>query len=206
MKREEIKAIFPDATDEQLDKVMGINGSDVEKAKAKTTALEAEIKDKKEAFDTLNAEFEKLKTAGASAEDWKTKFETLQAENDEKAKKAEADRILKEKSASIENRFNVCVGEKEFAHEAIRADYLRKFSEALENKDFEGKSDKDILHALSKDDGNAWKGPVIVKLAGGTSKASLSKTPTKEEFQKMSYAQKLELYNTNKELYDELKE
>ena len=35
MKREEIKTIFPDATDEQLKSVLDINGADVEKVKAK---------------------------------------------------------------------------------------------------------------------------------------------------------------------------
>lgn len=135
MKREEIKTIFPDATDEQLDKVMGINGTDVEKAKAKTTALEAEIKEKKEAFDKLNAEFEKLKTDGASAEDRKAKFEALQADNVAKEKQAEADRIAKEKADGILNRFTAVMGGKEFSHEAVKADYLRKFGEALDNKD-----------------------------------------------------------------------
>ena len=33
MKREEIKSIFADATDEQLKAVMDLNGADVEKAK-----------------------------------------------------------------------------------------------------------------------------------------------------------------------------
>ena len=33
MKREEIKAIFPEASDEQLSKVLDINGADVEKVK-----------------------------------------------------------------------------------------------------------------------------------------------------------------------------
>ena len=40
MKREEIKAIFADATDEQLDKVMSIKGADVEKYKNKVASLE----------------------------------------------------------------------------------------------------------------------------------------------------------------------
>ena len=53
MKREEIKTIFPDATDEQLKAVMDLNGADVEKVKGKVTALEAEIKEKKEAIKKL---------------------------------------------------------------------------------------------------------------------------------------------------------
>lgn len=163
MKREEIKSIFPDATDEQLKAVMDLNGGEVEKNKK----LEAELKEKKTQLENLNTEFEILKTANADGADWKTKFEALQAENEAKAKQAEADRILKEKTDSINKRFETALGEKKFNHEAIRDAYLRKFGEALENADFEGKSDSEIFHALTKDDGNAFKGVEIVKLAGG---------------------------------------
>ena len=123
MKREEIKSIFADATDEQLKAVMDLNGADVEKAKSKVTALETELKEKKADFDKLNTEFEALKTANASGEDWKAKFEALQAENVAKEKQAEADRILAEKNADIEKRFAECVGDKKFSHDAIKADY-----------------------------------------------------------------------------------
>lgn len=163
MKREEIKSIFPDATDEQLKAVMDLNGGEVEKNKK----LEAELKEKKTQLENLNAEFETLKTANADGAEWKTKFEALQAENEAKAKQVEADRILKEKTDSINKRFESALGEKKFNHEAIREAYLRKFGEALENADFEGKSDSEIFHALTKDDGNAFKGVEIVKLAGG---------------------------------------
>ena len=47
MKREELKQIA-ELTDEQLDKIMAINGADVEKVKAKVTALEADLKEAKE--------------------------------------------------------------------------------------------------------------------------------------------------------------
>lgn len=171
MKREEIKAIFPDATDEQLKSVMDINGADVEKVKQKVTALEADVKEKKDAYDKLNTEFTALKAANASGEDWKTKFEALQAENLAKEKQAEADRILHEKQEKITNRFNAVVGEKKFAHDAIRAAYLKKFEDALESKDYEGKSDADILHALTKDDASAFTGVVPVKLVGAAGKA-----------------------------------
>lgn len=167
MKREEIKAIFADATDEQLKAVMDLNGADVEKAKSKVAALEAELKGKKEDFDKLNAEFEALKTANASGEEWKTKYEAIVAENEAKAKKAEADRILEEKRADIEKRFTACVGEKKFSHDAIKADYLKKFADALESEEYKGKGDTDIFHALTKDDASAFAGITTVRLAGG---------------------------------------
>ena len=167
MKRDEIKAIFADATDEQIDKVMSINGADVEKYKSKVTALETEAKEKKEAFDKLTTEFDALKQAGASDAEYKAKYEALVAENDAKAKQAEAEKIAKEKADNIANRFNAVVGDKEFSHDAIKSAYLAKFTEALADKANEGKSDADIFHALTKDDAVAFKGVKAVKLAGG---------------------------------------
>lgn len=167
MKREEIKTIFPDATDEQLKAVMDLNGTDVEKAKGKVTALEAEVKEKQSALDSLTTEFNTLKESNATAEDYKAKFEALQKENADKAKKAEEEKAAKEKADRISSRFDTVVGDKKFSHEAIKAAYLQKFAEALENKDFEGKSDADILHDLTKDDSAAFSGVEVVKLAGG---------------------------------------
>lgn len=187
MKREEIKAIFADATDEQVKSVMDLNGADVEKVKSKVTALEAELKEKKTDFDKLNAEFETLKSTNASGEDWKAKFEALQAENVAKEKQAEADRILKEKTENINSRFNAVLGEKKFSHNAVREAYLKKFSDAIDSKDYEGKSDADIFHALTKDDATAFTGVTAVKLAGGRPQGiyGTSKYNSREEIYKI---------------------
>lgn len=175
MKREEIKAIFADATDEQIDKIMNLHGTDVEKYKGKVTALEADAKTKKEAFDKLSTEFEALKTAGASDAEYKAKYEALVAENDAKAKQAEAERLAKEKADNIANRFTAVIGDKQFSHDAIKAAYLDKFTKALEDKAYEGKSDTDIFHALTKDDAEAFKGVTTVRLAGGANRGNAGK-------------------------------
>ena len=109
------------------------------------------MKEKKADFDKLNNE-----------------FEALQSENIAKEKKAEADRILAEKNADIEKRFDECVGDKKFSHEAIKSSYLKKFADALESDDYKGKGDADIFHALTKDDATAFTGVTAVKLQGGT--------------------------------------
>ena len=166
MKREELKQIA-ELTDEQLDKIMAINGADVEKVKAKVTALEADLKEAKETIDKTNTEFEALKSSNAGAEEYKTKYEALVAENEAKAKQAEAERILREKTENINNRFNTVLGDKKFSHEAIREAYLKKFGEALESKEFEGQSDEQIIHTLTKDDATAFTGVTAVKLQGG---------------------------------------
>ncbi len=188
MKREEIKAIFADATDEQLDKIMSINGADVEKYKSKVTALEANAKESKVAFDKLTTEFDALKQAGASDAEYKAKYEALVAENEAKAKRAEAEKIAKEKADNIANRFNAVVGDKEFSHDAIKSAYLAKFTEALADKANEGKSDADIFHALTKDDAVAFKGVTAVKLAGGSAATSGKTYSSKEEIMKIKDA------------------
>ena len=99
----------------------------------------------------------------------------------ERQKKAEAERILKEKNEKIESRFAAVLGDKKFSHDAVRADYLKKFGEALESKDYEGKSDADILHALTKDDSSAFVGVNVVKLPGGNYAGAGSKYSTREE-------------------------
>ena len=166
MKREELKQIA-ELTDEQLDKIMAINGADVEKVKAKVTALEADLKEAKETIAKTNTEFEALKSSNAGAEEYKTKYEALVAENEAKAKQAEADRILREKNENINNRFNTVLKDKKFSHDAIREAYLKKFGDALESKDFEGQSDEQIIHTLTKDDATAFTGVTAVKLQGG---------------------------------------
>lgn len=182
MKREEIKAIFADATDEQIDKIMNINGADVEKFKTKVTNLENDAKANKEAMDKLSTELEALKTSGASDAEYKAKYEALVAENDAKQKQAEADRIAKEKADNVASRFATVVGDKEFSHDAIKSAYLAKFGEALEDKAYEGKSDADIFHALTKDDASAFKGVVVTKLAGGANRGgATSKYASRDE-------------------------
>ncbi len=172
MKREDVKAIFAEATDEQLNKIMGLHGADVEKYKGKVTALEAENTEKKTAFDNLNAEFEKLKESNASAEDYKAKFEQLQNDIAEKEKTAKEEKEKAEREANILNRYNaVAVGKDgkplEWSHEAIKADYLHKFTEALSDKENEGKSDADIFKMLTENDGAAFKVPSAQTVYGG---------------------------------------
>ena len=173
MKREEIKSIFADATDEQLKAVMDLNGADVEKVKSKVAALETELKEKKADFEKLDTEFEALKTANASGEDWKAKFEALQAENVAKEKQALAEKAEKEKEENNRLLFQKAVeayGKKsdDWNGKFTEEGYYNEFIKALELEENTGRAHKDILHDLVKNDGTAFKGVQAVKLQGGT--------------------------------------
>ena len=113
MKREEIKAIFADATDEQLNSVMNLNGADIENFRRRVSALEADLKTKSDDFARVTNELNTLKENNATAEDFKHKFEDLQNEIAEKEAQAKAEREAKEKADNIANRFNTVVGERQ---------------------------------------------------------------------------------------------
>ena len=168
MKREEIKSIFPDATDEQVKSVMDLNGKEVEKNKK----LETELKEKNERLEKLNTEFEALKSSNAGAEEYKTKYEALVAENEAKAKQAEADRIAKEKEDSNRSAFEKAVTEygktlDDFYNEHTKNGCYDEFIKAINLEENVGKAYKDILHNIVKDSGTYWKGVTAVKLQGG---------------------------------------
>ena len=207
MKREEIKSIFADATDEQLKAVMDLNGADVEKAKSKVTALETELKEKKADFDKLNTEFEALKTANASGEDWKAKFEALQAENVAKEKQALAEKAEKEKEENNRLLFQKAVeayGKKadDWNGKFTEEGYYNEFIKALELKENAGRAHKDILHDLVKNDGTAFKGVQAVRLQGGTPQGNGTKYTNKADImaikdrteRRNAIAQNLELF------------
>lgn len=186
MKREEIKKIFPDATDEQLKTILDINGADLKKVNGKVTALEAELGESKQSLNDLNTALDEAKKKAESNDDYKQQLEDLQKKVKEDNDKREADRLAKEEAQRTEQRFNAVLGDKKFNHEAIRADYLRKFGEALKDAGNVGKSDIDIFTALTKEDARAFAGATVVNLAGASQKASEGKNyASKDEIMKI---------------------
>ena len=161
---------------EVAEKIFAERSKEIEADKAKREKLETELKEKKESLDNLSKEFEDLKSSNASAEEYKTKYEALVADNEAKAKQAEADRILAEKTENINKRFEAVVGEKKFSHNAIKADYLKKFGEAIELEENKSLSDEQVFHNLIKDDATAFTGVTAVKLQGGRPSGTSGKT------------------------------
>lgn len=187
---------------EVAEKIFAERSKEIEADKAKREKLETELKESKESLDNLSKEFEDLKANNASAEEYKSKYEAVIAENEAKAKQAEADRILAEKTENINKRFEAVVGEKTFSHNAIKADYLKKFGEAIELEDNKSLSDEQIFHNLTKDDATAFTGVTAVKLQGGTPLGNGTKYTSKADImaikdrteRRNAIAQNLELF------------
>jgi hypothetical protein len=164
------------------EKIFAERSKEIEAEKSKREKVEADLESNKKSLESLTKEFETLKTSNASAEEYKSKYEAIIADNEAKARQAEADRIAKEKAEGIDKRFDAVVGEKKFTHSAIRAEYRRQFETALSDKANEGKSDADVFHALTKDDATAFTGVTAVRLQGGRPQGVVGKQyATKEE-------------------------
>lgn len=194
---------------ETAQKIFAERGREVEEMNAEKAALEEELKECKENFEKLTSELESLKADNASGEEWKEKFEKLQSDIEAEKKKADEERALQEKNANIQAMFENAVKAygktmEDWGSPVIQSGYKNLFISEIEKPENVGKAHKDILHELTKNDKTAWKGVEVMKLPGGTGRVTGGNAPTKEEFKKMSYAKKLELFNTNKELYDEL--
>lgn len=154
-------------------KIFAERGKEIAEINAEKERLANELKESNERLESLNAEFEKLKTENADGMEWKSRFEALQADNEAKAKQAEADRILAEKNTRnheyFDNALNAIGKTADDWNGKFTAEgYYNEFVKAIESEENAGKSHKDVLHNLVKNDQNAFKGVTAVKLAGGT--------------------------------------
>lgn len=87
MKREEIEKLLPEGTDKAvIDKIMELNGKDVEKFKTDLASTTTERDTLKTSLDDANKQIESFKSMDIegvkkTADEYKTKFETTQAES-----------------------------------------------------------------------------------------------------------------------------
>lgn len=68
MKREEIKGILPEITQEQLDQIMAINGTDIQQAKGKLEQAQLSVDDLQAKLTAANEQIEQFKAGGEELE------------------------------------------------------------------------------------------------------------------------------------------
>ena len=92
MKRTDITELFPEATAEQIDKLMDLNGQDINKAKGELDAIKGQL-------TAAQEEISKIKAKPDSVEEITAKANALQAELDS-MKRAEELRTMRAKVSS----------------------------------------------------------------------------------------------------------
>lgn len=156
MKREDIKKIFPDATEEQLKGLLDINTADIGKAKGELEAVKADLEKANGTLKEYETTIADMKKSAEGNEDFKKKFEELEQRiADEKAEE-EAE------EAEYSNRFKTVVGEQKWRDALTEKAVYAEFKTALQDETNKGKGDKDILAALTQDKEYFAKDPARV--------------------------------------------
>ena len=162
MKREDIKKIFPDATEEQLKGLLDINTADIGKAKGELEAVKVDLEKANGTLKEYETTIADMKKSAEGNEDFKKKFEELEQRIADE--KAEAERKAKEEAEEAEysNRFKTVVGEQKWRDALTEKAVYAEFKTALQDEANKGKGDKDILAALTQDKGYFAKDPARV--------------------------------------------
>ena len=162
MKREDIKKIFPDATEEQLMGLLVIYSADLGKAKGELETVKADLEKANGTLKEYETTIADLKKSAECNEDFKKKFEDLEQRIADE--KAEAEKKAKEEAEEAEysNRFKTVVGEQKWRDELTEKAVYAEFKTALQDEANKGKGDKDILAALTQDKEYFAKDPARV--------------------------------------------
>jgi len=199
MTREDLRKIIDGITDEQLKSILDINSADIGNAKKGVKGLEDEIESLKSDKKTLETKINDITTELNSAGDYKTQLENLQKEikeKDEADKKARADAEL---TTAIEAVF----GDRDFTSDYVRNGIITDMKAEIAKPENKGKGYAEIFESLTKDKDGIFKNPNPPANMTGMGKVDTTGI-TKEQFSKMGYKAKNELFRTNKELYDTL--
>lgn len=162
MKREDIKKIFPDATEEQLKGLLDINTADIGKAKGEFEAVKTDLEKANGTLKEYETTIADLKKSAEGNEDFKKKFEDLEQRIADE--KAEAEKKAKEEAEEAEysNRFKTVVGEQKWRDALTEKAVYAEFKTALQDEANKGKGDKDVLAALTQDKEYFAKDPARV--------------------------------------------
>ncbi len=162
MKREDIKKIFPDATEEQLKGLLDINTADIGKAKGDLETVRADLEKANGTLKEYETTIADMKKSAEGNEDFKKKFEDLEQRIADE--KAEAEKKAKEEAEEAEysNRFKTVVGEQKWRDALTEKAVYAEFKTALQDEANKGKGDKDILAALTQDKEYFAKDPARV--------------------------------------------
>ena len=166
MKRADLEALGLEK--DVVDKVMAMNGDDIEALKNENKSLKTEVEKKDKTIQEhegtikqLGDDIDKLKTEGGD-EVGKLKDKIAAFEKAEKERKEAEANALKDKQLT-DNILEV-IGEKEFVNDFTKNSIIAQIKEDLGKQENAGKGIKDIFEELTKDSTDIFKNPQHDKL------------------------------------------
>lgn len=206
MKRKELEDLG--LTKEQIDNIIKINEGDIENAKATSsteiTNLQTEIKSLKGQVAERDTQLEVLKKSSGDNEELKKRIESLQADN--KNAKAEYEKQIKQ--MQIDNAVQIALKDAGARNVTAVTALLKDLDKAEIDENGVVKGLKEQIAAIQKDNDFLFESKDTQQASAAGVTPTSAKPPTggvtKEQFAKMGYKQRNELFMTNRELYDTL--
>ena len=195
MKREDIIALGIEDKD-MLDKILALNGADIEKQKTSVTTLTTERDNYKTQLEAANQQIEQFKGLNVeqiqqAADDWKAKYEAAEAKHQSEL----ADRDYNDAALAA-------LSDVKFTSKAAKSAFLATLKEKqlkLDNGKLVGFDE--ILNQAKADDPSAFASDKLTpKFTDPITGAPLPEV-TKEAFAKMSYMEKLKIKTEQPEIY-----
>lgn len=193
MKRENLDFL----ESEQVDKVMALYGKAITKKDKEIETLKSskeELENKVATYETKINEFNESSKDNAN---WKTKYEELQTTISEQEAKQKA----KEEDNILTNNIIEAIGDKKFVNDYTKNSIVNEIKTALKDSANVGKSAKDLFAEITEGKDGLFVNPNQVVDMPSIDE-SVENTVSKDDFDKMGYKQRLELKQSNPELFN----
>ena len=190
MKREDVKKIIPEISDEALSAIMGLHGSSVQSYKESVAGLEITLQEKENAIKERDGEISKFRETDLEKlkkEEYERAYADAKAEFNQYKKTAAIDEFLKNSGARNIKAVKSLLSMDEVGFEE---DVLS----GIENQVATIAKENPYLFE-TKDNG---KPSFTSQMGGGDT------VITKDAFKKLGYHERLRLYNDNPTLYMEM--
>ena len=151
---------IPEDKKTEFDKAVAENYktiAEVKKINDKLDIANDDLAQTKDTLQKMSSEFEEFKQNSSSEEDFKTKYEELLRDNEEKEQQRQAEELEKQERAEFDSYFTE--KEQEWANPLIADGYFSKYKEAKKAEENKNKMSADIIYSLVKDDSTAFKTP-----------------------------------------------
>lgn len=151
----------------------------------------------KEELQTLKSKIQTLEESSKNAEELQTKFNELNKQIEE----AEAQKKAKEQDDILMNNINSVIGDKKFVNDFTKNAIVDKIKVALNDDANIGKSAKDLFNEITEGQKGIFVNPnQIVDMPEIDD--NVDNVVSKEQFDKMSYKERVELKASNPELFN----
>ena len=182
-------------TKEQIDSIMDENGRDIETEKEKGAATLAELEDVKNQLKEANSTITDLKKNNADNEALQAKVK----EYEDTIKTQKADYEAKVRNLTLDSAI-------EKALSKAGAKHIDLLSTKIDREKLKVEEGGNVIGLDEQINSykETYKDLFVPKIEGRdpNNKSTSNKGMTKEQFNSLSYKERVELYNTNKDLYD----